>query len=288
MQPKSALPHLRLAEVHLAASDRDSAIDSLRKALSIQPGLLEAQRRLATLYTAAGKHKEAVAIAQQVQKQRPKQSVGYLYEGDIHASAKNWSEAAAAYRRGLKETSSVDLAARLYDVYVTSGDQTNAKQFSATWIKEHPKDDAFRLHLAQSAMMRQDHAAAAEHYRKLLDKQPNNALLLNNLAWASAHIKDPKALEYAEQAYKIAPDQPAIMDTLGILLVQKGETVRGIELLRKASAAAPQSPDVRLNLAKALIKAGQKDEAKKELDELAKLGQKFPRHAEVKQLMQGL
>ena len=78
-----------------------------------------------------------------------------------------------------------------------------------------------------------------------------------------------------------------ILDTLGTLLVEKGDTARGIELLQKASKLAPTSPSIRLNLAKALIKAGQKDAAKKELEELAKLGDKFKSQADVEQLMTG-
>jgi predicted Zn-dependent protease len=78
------------------------------------------------------------------------------------------------------------------------------------------------------------------------------------------------------------------MDTLGTLLIEKGDTARGLELLRKASGLAPNVPDLRLNLAKGLIKANQKDAAKKELAELAKLGDKFPAQSEVTKLMQGL
>jgi Tfp pilus assembly protein FimV len=63
---------------------------------------------------------------------------------------------------------------------------------------------------------------------------------------------------------------------------------RGIELLQKASKLAPASPSIRLDLAKALIKAGHKDAAKKELEELAKLGDKFKSQADVAQLMQAL
>jgi hypothetical protein len=36
------------------------------------------------------------------------------------------------------------------------------------------------------------------------------------------------------------------------------------------------------------VKAGQKDAAKKELDELAKLGDKFPAHQEVQRLAKSL
>ena len=49
-------------------------------------------------------------------------------------------------------------------------------------------------------------------------------------------------------------------------------------------ALAPNAAGIRLNLARALIKAGQKDAARKELDTLAKLGDKFPGQAEVAKL----
>jgi hypothetical protein len=51
---------------------------------------------------------------------------------------------------------------------------------------------------------------------------------------------------------------------------------------------APEAAAIRMNLARALVKAGQKDAARKELDELGKLGDKFAGQAEVAQLRQGL
>jgi cellulose synthase operon protein C len=57
---------------------------------------------------------------------------------------------------------------------------------------------------------------------------------------------------------------------------------------KKAVAAAPNAAAIRLNLARASIKAGQKEAAKKELDTLAKLGAKFPAQAQVAELRQGL
>ena len=101
-------------------------------------------------------------------------------------------------------------------------------------------------------------------------------------------MKDPSAIEYAEKAYKLAPEQPAVMDTLGVMLVEKGDASRGLELLRGASSKAPQNSMIRFNLAKALVKSGKKDEAKKELDELARLGDKFPAQAEVGRMLQSL
>jgi Flp pilus assembly protein TadD len=61
-----------------------------------------------------------------------------------------------------------------------------------------------------------------------------------------------------------------------------------VDSLRKAVALAPDESNIRFNLARALVKAGQKDAAKKELETLTKLGDKFAQQAEVAKLMQTL
>jgi putative PEP-CTERM system TPR-repeat lipoprotein len=286
--PKSALPHIRMAQLHLATRDKEAAAADLQRALSLQPDHIGAQRGAIALDMESGRYRDAIAIAQQIQKQRPKETIGYALEGDVYASNKQFGEAVAAYRRGLKEAGSIALATRLYDLLQLSGDTAGAEQFAATWLKDPTKSSPFRLHLAQTAVSKKDYRTAAEHYRKVLGQYPNDALLLSNLAAVSGEIKDPKAIDYAEQAYKLAPKQPLVMGTLGMLLIEKGDTARGLELLSKAAAIAPQIPEIRLDLAKGQIKAGQKDAARKELDELSKLGEKFSRHAEVKRLKQEL
>ena len=287
LQPSSVQPYLRMAEVQVGAKNKDDAMESLRKALEIRPNLIDAQRGMIALDLDAGRVPEALARAREIQKQRPKESIGFALEGDIQVSQKKWNEAVGAYREGLTRAPSTDVASRLYSSLAAS-DPNEASRFAATWLKDHPKDAAFRLYFAQDAGARQNYTVAAQQYRTVLELQPNNAVILNNLAWVESQLKDPKAIEHAEQANKIAPDQPAIMDTLGMLLVDKGDTARGLALMQKASSMAPQVPAIRMNLAKALVKAGQKDAARKELDELSKLGDKFSGQAEVAQLRRGL
>jgi Flp pilus assembly protein TadD len=92
----------------------------------------------------------------------------------------------------------------------------------------------------------------------------------------------------AEQAYKLTGDNPAIMDTLGWILVQRGETARGVELLRKAVNAAPKAPDVRFHLAAALAKAGDKAGARKEAEQSLAGGQPFAAMDDAKALLRQL
>jgi putative PEP-CTERM system TPR-repeat lipoprotein len=277
-----------MAKVHLQEKNPGDAVDSLRKALTLKPDLIEAQRDLIALHVHAGRVKEALGIAREVQTQRPRESVGYALEGDIYAAVNKWTNAAAAYRAGLKHANSRWLASRVHTALSAGNATADADRFAITWLKEYPKDASFRLYLAQAAGAKKDFIGAAQHYRKLLDLEPNNALVLNNLAWVEGQLRDPMALAHAEKANALAPNQPSIMDTLGVLLMANGDSTRALELLRRASAIAPHVPAIRLNLAKVLINAGQKDAARKELNELAKLGDKFTSHEEVAQLRLGL
>jgi len=78
------------------------------------------------------------------------------------------------------------------------------------------------------------------------------------------------------------------MDTLAVLLSDKGEHARALALQKKVLEAQPQTPVFKLNLAKIQIKAGDKAAARTLLNELAALGETFSDQAEVKRLQQDL
>lgn len=289
LQPGSPLPLMLLAETQLTSKNREEGIKSLKKALEIKPDLLEAQAILANLAMENKDSKEALRIAGTIQQQKPKEAAGYLLEGNIHAAQKAWPNAIGAYRNGLRQASaSSDLAIKLHGALLAADSAAEADKHAAGWLKEHPKDVAFRLYLGDLASARKNFAQAAGHFQAAQNLQPNNALILNNLAWSLGQSKSPKALEYAEKANQIAPNQPAFMDTLAMLLADKGQTGKALELLLAALKLAPQASSIQLNLAKVLVAAGRKDEARRELEALSQLGDKFNRQAEVSQLLKSL
>nr|AEQ20404.1 putative PEP-CTERM system TPR-repeat lipoprotein [uncultured bacterium CSL11] len=288
VRPGSPLPYMKEAEAQIANKDYDGALQSLRKALEIKPDLLDAQRALVAVYFLKDRVDDALGVARDVQKQRPTEAIGYVLEGDIYASKKQWTEAVNVYRKGLSRTANTDLAAKTAAAMNSAGKVSEADTFASAWVKDHPKDTRFRAFLAESAVVKGDFATAVRQYKLILEVTPDDAVVLNNLAWASGELKDPKAVSYAEKANRLVPDNPAFLDTLGVLLVANGEMKRGVESLQRATALAPNAPALRFNLARALLKDGQKEAAKKELEILAKLGDKFPGHAEVTKLKEGL
>jgi len=289
LQPGVPRAHLRIAEIHAAAKNNDGAIQSLQRALEIKPDLLDAQRGLIAMHLQGERLQEALKVAKKVQEQRPTESAGYLLEGDIHAARKSLPEAITAYRGGLKKVPAAgDLAARLHAALRTSNQAGEAESFAAGWLKQQPKDVVLRLYLGEQAVANKDYDKASTLYRTVIELQPNNAVALNNLAWVTGQLKGAKALEYAERANRVAPNQPAFIDTWAVLLSEKGEHARARELFEHALKLQPQAAPIRLNLAKALIKAGDKAAARKELETLSQLGDKYAAQAEVASLLKGL
>jgi putative PEP-CTERM system TPR-repeat lipoprotein len=289
MQPRSPLPHLRIAGVHLAANNEASARQSLRRALQIAPRFLPAQQQLLALDMAARRPDDALTIARTIQRQRPNEAVGFVLEGDIRAAQRNFAAAAAAYRSALTKTGDrSEAAVKLHAMLRGANRMPEAQRFAADWQRDHPRDARFRLHLGDVALFTQDYATAETHYRAALAIAPDNAIVLNNVAWTMARQGKPGAVDYAERALRLAPAQAAIMDTLGYALSQAGQHERAIEVQRRAVAAQPQMHLYKLTLAHIYIQAGRRTEATRTLDELAALGERFAGQAEVERLRQQL
>jgi cellulose synthase operon protein C len=288
MEPHAPQPRMRLAEAYLATNNLAGARENLNRAIEIAPMFLPAQRALIQLELNTRRPEQALAVARKVQADRPSQAAGYLLAGDIESSRMKWDAAAAAYRAGLKVEPTTELAVKLHSTLALAKKEAEADSFAAGWVKEHPQDAAFRVYLGDRAISRLDFTRAEAEYLAVLKLQPDSAIALNNLAWITNRLKKPGAMAYAEQANALQPGEPAFMDTLATVLADSGQAGKALEIEKKVIALQPDKPQYRLNLAKIYIKAGDKANARIELERLAKLGDKFSGQAEVGELIKTL
>ncbi len=288
LRPDLPEPELSLAEANIAAKDLDAARQGLERALKIRPGLVAAQRGLAQIALMQDKPQDALATARAMQKSQPKQAAGFVLEGDIQARLGHPEEAATALRSALQLEANAETAIKLHRALQTAKHTDEADRLAAKWIKDHPRDAAFRYYLGDLALARKDFAGAEAHYRSVIELQPNNALALNNVAWLMTQQGQPGAVALATRATELMPNQPVLMDTLAIALAAESQTQRAIEVQKKAIALAPDAASLRLTLAKIYVKAGDRSQARVELERLSKLGDKFPAHGEVADLMKSL
>jgi putative PEP-CTERM system TPR-repeat lipoprotein len=301
-QPGSPGPWLRMAEAHLLLKDRASTTAALQQALSLQPGSLEAQRALILLALQGGTPQRALELSRRVQQQRPQQAVGHVLEGDVEAALGHWDAAAAAYRRALALSGANDVALKLHAALLAAdgaagpaagvggrgGRRGQAKQFASQWLAAHPRDGQFLIALGDHAVARNDLPDAEQHYQRAVDLRPQDPQALNNLAWVLAQQNKPQALAHAEKANRLLPDRPEVMDTWALALAQAGQLTRALEVQRKALSLAPGNSLLRFNLAKLYLQAGEKAQARWELEQLAKASSGFKDQATVKNLLAGL
>jgi putative PEP-CTERM system TPR-repeat lipoprotein len=289
LQRGSLIPHLRIADVHWASGDREAAINSLKRAQTIEPDNLQVQRALVDAYLAQQAYSQAARVAKDVQRQRPNEDAGYLLLGSVEAAQKRWAEALAFYRQGLKVApDSSSLTTRMHVALMSSDQKPAAEKLAADWLRTSPQDASFRFYLGDFALASRQFDRAESLYREVLKLQPENALALNNVAWLMATAKKPGAVDMARKAVALLPERPVVMDTLALALASEGQMPEAVDVMRRAVTLQDGNPQLRFNLAKLLVQAGDKAGAKTELNTLAALGDKFPRQAEVADLMKTL
>lgn len=286
--PKSAAAQFRLAGVNMMMKNDAAAVAGLNKAVALQPDFLPAQLAQLELAERKGNVDQALAIARQIQKQRAKAPVGYVVEGDLLFRQKKDEQALAAYEQGFALARNPQLMIKIHTLLARSGKDKLADARLAQWQKDNPADVQVPMYVAETSIAKKQYKVAAQQLQAILKETPKNAAALNNLAWAYQQDKDPRALATAEQAYQLAPDSPAVMDTLGWLLVEQGNSARGLPLLQKAGALAPAAPEIHLHVAAALNKAGDKARARKELEQMLSNGNTFPQAEEARALLKQL
>jgi cellulose synthase operon protein C len=288
LQPKQALHHVRLAEAYVKARELPQATGSLMRALEIEPDLAIAKRTLANVAAMDKRPAEALAIAQQVQKSKPKEAEGFVLEGDIQASQGKWGLAAGAYRAATQRAKATETAIKLHQALLRSDKAADAERLATDWRKDRPQDAAFRYYLGDMALQSKDLPAAEGFYREVFALQPRNALAANNIAWLLVKQAKPGAVEMAEKANQLAPERAPLLDTLAAAQAADGQVTLAVQTQKKAIAVAPQDAALRLQLARLYLKSNENAFARSELDELARLGDKFAGQSEVAELRKQL
>lgn len=120
-------------------------------------------------------------------------------------------------------------------------------------------------------------AAAEEAYRRALEISPETPIAANNLAWIIADNQGnlDEALQLANAAVSKNQSVAGFYDTLGWIYLQKGLASPAVEQLKKAVAleeanaqktGTSPNPGYRVRLGMALAKAGDKAQARREVE----------------------
>lgn len=278
----------RLATVQLTNNQSVSARTSLNQALKLMPTHLPSLKTLIQLEMKENKAETALQLARQLQNQLPNSPAGFELEGDIHLYRKQMLQAVKAYEQSMTKGGGTSALIKLHRALVLAGHGPSAETSLTKWLQQHPADLVAGTYAAEYYASVGRAKEAIIQYQSLLQQNPDNAILLNNLAYLYQREGSPRARPTAEQALRLAPDQPAIQDTLGWILVQQRQAQQGLELIRKALSKVPANPSIRYHYAVALAQTGDKAGARKEFEYILQKHPEFEQKDAIRNALQKL
>ena len=129
-----------------------------------------------------------------------------------------------------------------------------------------------------------DKAKAITAYANIVETQPKNVVVNNNLAWLYLEQgKVEEALIYAKRAFELAPEIANVSDTYAKVLLETGEKELALKYAAKANALTKgKDVDIALNYIQILIANNNANEAKVLLEKTkAKTPEQKKRKAEL-------
>jgi tetratricopeptide (TPR) repeat protein len=131
-------------------------------------------------------------------------------------------------------------------------------------IDEYPESDNLRYTRSVLFERSGDIDGAEGDLRAILSRDPDNATALNALGYTLANRTDryEEALALIEEALRLSPDEPAILDSMGWVLYHLGEYDRALAYLTRAYTRFPD-PEVAAHLGEVLWVSGDSTAAMK-------------------------
>ncbi|MGC8991118.1 MAG: tetratricopeptide repeat protein, partial [Verrucomicrobiia bacterium] len=166
-----------------------------------------------------------------------------------------------------------------------SGDQAISVLEKA--LAAYPGDVIAAIRLAAIHEQRGAIDKAVGVYKQAHKASPNSAALTVKLAELCAgRMRDSKqALEYARAAWKLAPEDPYIAQSLGRIALEAGDTEWALKLLQTSARLRPNQAEVLYDLARAYYDTGDVGQAEANLKIALQADSQFSRAASARQLL---
>jgi Flp pilus assembly protein TadD len=267
------------------SGDKDNAKLTLERGLATMPTDRRLQEQYVRFCTRNGTVEDGLAFARDLSAGR-KDPSSSAFIAELAEAGGHLDDAQLAWRQAVDNGGGPEFVRRLAKNQAKAGDLAGARSTIAKLVTDHPDDVDARFLLATFAMDQGDTQTAIAEHERLLADQPDNPVLLNNLAALYDRTSDKRALATAEKAYNHVPKSPVVADTFGWILLRSGDTGRALPLLEKAASVAGAA-GAKYHYAVALERAGRTDDARSQLQ--AALAQpRFREAAAAEQLLKRL
>jgi putative PEP-CTERM system TPR-repeat lipoprotein len=282
--PDNAVYWFNTARAQLALNQPLAARGSLQKAAQLRPNWLPVVGTLALMDLRDHRGQSALDRVNALLSSEPDNADALTLKGDVQVATGDLAGAKATYGQAQRQRPNAAVAVKLFQLAIDAHEAQPAKALEQ-WLARQPNDWRVRAVLGNYYLSTGQFRPAAQAFQAVVRLAPENVMALNNLAWAENKLHDPGAEAIAERAHQLAPQTPAVDDTLGWILAHRGETARAVSLLAQAASQSPDDPDVQYHYAYALVQDGRRSEAQQILTKLLAAHPKFDSQHEAERLL---
>jgi tetratricopeptide (TPR) repeat protein len=152
-------------------------------------------------------------------------------------------EAEAAFQKAIElDPNERSAYERLGRFYAATGRPEKTVTIYEKALELRPDDPQFNHYLGMLYELRGESDRAVARYEDAIRIDPNHAEAKNNLAYIFADQGKnlDRALDLAQDAKTLLPDNPSVSDTLGWVLFKRGVPAAAINYLKEAEAATKE------------------------------------------------
>jgi tetratricopeptide (TPR) repeat protein len=289
------------------------ARQELNAILQKNPQLTDAQFQLGMINFSEGNFKEAESVFRRLYNSTPQDPRGLLGTVEAMVSQKQYAQALQLINAELeKNPQRLDLRGALAQTAYRSGNYSLAITEYNKLLEKNPKDTLLLMRKAEAQRASGDlqgaiktveaaqaneptsavpaltlamlydatgsHDQSRPFYQKVLQREPDNPMALNNLAYIMAEQGTDldQALTMVQKAKQKLPNNPEVSDTLGWIYIKKNLSDNAIGIFRDLVTKYPERSTFQYHLAMAYYQKGDKPQAKKLLQgALSKSPSKF-------------
>lgn len=239
------------------------AIDSLRRAIFLQPNVPEYYGNLGNALMANGQVEEAVSCYRQLVGRMPHSAEAHAALANALRCQGKLDEAVAYFRRAVAlKPGDFGAHSNLGNALMAEGRPEEAAACYRRTIELNPFFAEAHNNLGNTFKDQGKLAEAMECFRRALECDPDDAAAHNNLGNCSMGLGQvDEAIACYHRALTRRPGFAAAHNNLGVAFAEQGKRAEAVVCYAKALAADPTYVEAHLNLGNALKEQGKLDEA---------------------------
>jgi tetratricopeptide (TPR) repeat protein len=278
--PQISAPLLDLGEFYMAERRHDDAIKVFTTAAGLPAPHPGASFGLGRALLASGQDKAALGAFEQAAKLAPGNPLPMVAMAELHLKGGDTKQALALLDKALlldPKLASARLAHA--DALAAQGSRDQARSEYLAMLESAKGTQAAVIHAKLAALRHaaNDTEGAVSALKQAIKLDPNFHPAYNDLAWLTAQRKRDldNGLKWAKTATELAPKSASYLDTLGYVLLARGEKDAAVSALRRAIALSPDTPDYHYRLGLALQAQAQTQAALASYQAAIKTGKPF-------------